>query len=124
MRLEHAYGRLAWLMTITGMARSISYIEVANANLTVIMGWGFRMKARLEQIESAELLEGPIPWSLGIGVHGWAGEWAANATRRPHVVIKFKSRQRARVCGFPVRVRVLHLCPEEPERLLGALQPR
>src|SRR6185312_13131795 len=107
----------------TGMGRSVSYIEVANGNLKVVLGWGFRMKARLEHIESAELLEGPIPWTLGIGVHGWGGEWAANTTRRPHLVIKFKSPQPARVCGFPVKVRVLHICPQEPDRFLGALQP-
>ena len=123
MRLQHAYG---WKvpMTLLGLGPSFSYIEVANGNLTVVLSWGFRMKAPLSEVESAERVEVPVPWKFGAGVHGWAGEWAVNAARRPHVVIRFAKPQRGYTVGFPVRVRVLHLCPAEPEQLLEALQPR
>ena len=119
-RLEHAYGwRLPMSLLLLGPGSS--YIEVANGNLTVVMGWAFRLKAPLSEVESARLEEEPVPWKLGIGVHFWAGEWAVNATRRPHVVIKFKNPQKGRTAGIPIRVRVLHLCPAEPEKLLEEL---
>jgi hypothetical protein len=108
-------------MSLIGIGPSSSYIEIANGNLTVVMGWAFKLKAPLSEIESARLEDKPVSWRFGIGVHGLAGEWAVNATRRPHVVITFKSPQRGRVIGFPVKVKVLHLTPAEPERLLEEL---
>ena len=117
---EHSYG-WALPMILMGMGPGLSRIEVGDGTLRVVMGWGFAMRAPLEEIESATVEDRPISWRFGIGVHGWPGEWAVNASRRNHVLIKFKRAQRARVIGFPVRVRVLHLSPAEPEALVASL---
>jgi hypothetical protein len=120
MRLEHYY-RWSLPMTMLAMGPSVSKIDVTDGNLTVTMGWGFRMRAPVAEVESIRREEKPIPWTFGIGVHGWAREWAVNASRRNHVVIAFKSPQRARVIGFPVRVSTLHLSVARPEELISAL---
>ena len=121
-RLEHAYGWWRLPLTVLGLGPSISYMEIANGNLVVVMGWAFRMKAPLSEVESARLDEKPVSWRFGIGVHGLSGEWAVNATRRPHVAITFKSPQQGRVIGLKVKVKVLHLCPAEPDQLLDELK--
>jgi hypothetical protein len=123
MRFQHHYG---WTipMAMLGLGPRWSFIEVGAEHLRVTMAWGFRMRAPLSSVKSAEKLSEPISWRFGIGVHGWFGEWAVNAARRPHVVIVFKDPQRAYTLGIPVRVQTLHLSPEHPEGLLGALLAR
>jgi hypothetical protein len=120
MRFEHHYG-WAGLMKILGLGPRWSFIEVGAEHLRVTMGWGFRMRAPVRSIRSADKLNKPISWWFGIGVHGWFGEWAVNAARKPHVVIVFRDPQRAFTLGVPVKVRTLHLAPEDPDELLSAL---
>lgn len=121
MRLEHYYP-WALPMTLMAMGPSWSYIDVTDENLTVTMGWGFFMRAPITEVEAASREPKPIPWTFGIGVHGWAREWAVNASRRNHVVVSFRTPQRARVIGCPVRVRILHLSPARPAELVEALE--
>jgi hypothetical protein len=121
MRLEHSYP-WALPMTLLAMGPSVSYIDVTDGNLTVTMGWGFRMRTPITEVETARREPKPIPWTFGIGVHGWAREWAVNASRRNHVVVRFKTPQRALVIGFPIRVRILHLSPARPDELVDALE--
>jgi hypothetical protein len=121
MRLEHSY-TWALPMELLAMGPSMSYIDVNDGTLTVAMGWGFRMRAQLTEVEDVRREPNPIPWTFGIGVHGWTREWAVNGSRRNHVVVRFKRPQRARVIGFPVRVRTLHLSPARPDELVEARQ--
>jgi hypothetical protein len=58
---------------------------------------------------------------LGLGVHGWAGWWAVNGARAGAVRIDIDPPSRARVCGFPVRLRTLWLSLVDPDGFLAAL---
>jgi hypothetical protein len=110
-------------MRILGLGPRWSIIEVGVDYLKVTMGWGFRMRVPLSSIRSADKLNKPIPWTFGIGAHGWFGRWAVNAARSPHVVMIFKEPQRAYTLGFPIRVATLHLSPQDPDGLLTTLKP-
>jgi hypothetical protein len=86
------------------------------------MSWAFRMDAPVAAVASTEVASEPIPLWLGIGVHGWGREWAINTTRRPHLVLRFATPQRARLAGIPLRVETLHLSPADPVGLASALR--
>lgn len=121
MRFDHNY---AWQLPLglIGLGPRSSGIEVDGSTIRVKMGWALQMRAPISEIESAELLAEPIPLLLGIGVHGWGGQWAVNGARRPHVLITFKTPQTGRVLGFPVKIRKLHLAPLNPNSLVEALK--
>jgi hypothetical protein len=108
-------------MRIIGLGERWSFIDVGPDGLKVMMGWAFRMRAPLSSISSADKLTKPIPWKFGIGVHWWFGEWAVNAARSPHVVIVFNQPQRGYTLGIPIRVKTLHLSPEDPNGFITAL---
>jgi hypothetical protein len=98
-----------------------SCLEIRDGQLRVQMGWAFRLRAPVAEIESATASGEPIPWRFGIGVHGWGGQWAVNAVRRPQVVITFKQPQTGWTLGIPVHVKILRICPANPEGFLRAL---
>ena len=120
MRFQHN-DAAALPMQLLGLGPRWSYIEVDATHLRVTMAWGFRMRVPLTSIRSVEKLDRPIPWKFGIGVHWWFGEWAVNAARSPHVMISFGEPHRAYTVGVPIRVRVLHLSPRDPDAFLPAL---
>lgn len=121
MKLQHNY---AWSlpMTLLGMGPGVSRIEVGDGKLDVTMGWAFRMHADAAHVVSVEIPDKRLPLLAGLGVHGWAGGWAVNAARQPYAIVSFDPPQPARVVGFPVRVRKLHLCPSDPLMLKQELE--
>lgn len=70
-------------------------------------------------VRRAQLFEGRLP--LSIGVHGWRGRWLVNGSRRGLVTIEIEPPARARVIGFPVRLRRLDVSVDEPEALVASL---
>jgi hypothetical protein len=54
-------------------------------------------------------------------VHGWAGRYLVNGSGRNLVSIGLDPPQRARVIGFPVRVRELTVSVDDPAGLVEAL---
>jgi hypothetical protein len=54
-------------------------------------------------------------------VHGWRGRWLVNGAHRPIATITLALPARARVLGFPVRLRELLLCVDDVAELQRAL---
>jgi hypothetical protein len=121
MRFEFVRSFISPLLALLRLGRRHTWIEVTDEVLEVRMGWAFRLRARLEQVASAEVVQEPVPLRLGVGVHVWGREWAVNTARRPHVVIRFTSPQRATTLLIPLRVHTLHVSPENPEAVVYAL---
>ncbi len=95
-----------------------SYVELRGAFVAVRMAWAFRAEFPKAAVASAR----PFPGQpLSRGVHGFAGRWLVNGSARGLLSLRLEPRQRARVLGFPVRLRELIVSVEEPEELMRAL---
>lgn len=89
---------------------------------------GERVRVRLGALFTADLplasvgAVGPDhQMVLGIGAHGWRGNWLVNGAASGIVRIEFDPPGRARVIGFPVKLRVLRVSMESPDALQAAL---
>lgn len=107
-----------WLLAALAIPVSQSYLEVDGPEVHVRMGWSFRATFPRHAIASVEPLGGPV---LSIGVHGMCGRWLVNGSHRGIAVIRLDPEQRARVLGFPVRLRELMLSVEDPQALRRVL---
>jgi hypothetical protein len=103
-----------------GLGPRFSDVTADDQRLVVRMGWGFRARLPRSAIASAERTRGLVG---GIGVHGWHGRWLVNGAATGLVMIRFDPSQRARVMGFPVRLRALYLSLEEPDRFVSQIAP-
>jgi hypothetical protein len=99
---------------------SSSYLEVTADEVQVRMSWAFRARFPVAAVARTSLLDSR-PSSRG--VHGWAGRWLVNGSAKGIVVIDLSPTQRARVAGFPVRLRQLAVSVEEPAALREMLRP-
>lgn len=106
------------LSTVLLLPASASYVEVADDQVEVHMGWGFRTRFPLTAVAKTALFEGR---TMSRGVHGWAGRWLVNGSGAGIVVIHLQPTQRARVLGFPVRLRELMVSVDAPDGLREAL---
>ena len=109
------------LLQALGTGTSASGVTVTPEELRVRMGWAFRACIPLPAVVVA--VPARIPMVLGIGVHGWGGRWAVNGARAGGVRIDIDPPCRARVCGFPVRLRTLWVSLTDPGGFLAALPP-
>jgi hypothetical protein len=105
-------------MALLGLTRGGSWVEVGDRSLRVRMNWAFRMDVPLDQVRSAAPHDGRV-WSWG--VHGWGGRWLVNGSSAGIVRVDLAPPGRARVLGFPIRVRELLVSVEDPEGLIRAL---
>jgi hypothetical protein len=120
-RFAFSYGKLRMLMTILGLGPGLSRIEVRSADVVVRMGWAFRARIERSAITSAhedQML------GLGIGVHGWRGQWLVNGSTEGIVTLDIDPPGRGLALGFPVKVRRLQVSVEDPGRFLAALGMR
>jgi len=106
-------------MAVLGMHRRNSWVEVRDGELRVRMAWWFRARVPLVCVTGAENDTSRV---LGWGVHGWRGEWLVNGSSSGIVRLSIDPPQRARVCGVPVRLRVLRVAVEDPGALISALR--
>jgi len=97
---------------------SSAYVEILDAEVRVRMGWGFRATFPRTAVARTSL---PSNHPLSRGVHGWAGKWLVNGSGRQIVAIDLEPEQRAKVMGFPVRLRCVMVSVEDPDGLRGAL---
>jgi hypothetical protein len=82
------------------------------------MGLAFRVRFP----RSAVALTAPLDRApLSRGVHGWAGRWLVNGSGEGILAIDFAPERRARVLGFPVRLRQLLVSVHDPRVLADAL---
>jgi len=98
---------------------SDSYVEIVGSEVSVRMSWAFRARFDRSRIKRTSRFEGRIP--LTRGVHGWAGRWLVNGAGDGIVAIDLEPPQRARVVGFPVRLRQLLVSVEDAPALARAL---
>jgi hypothetical protein len=117
-RIPIRFGRLGWTLTMMGCTPSSSYLDVDDDLLRVRMGYAFRADVPRPSVRSAERApDSP----LSIGVHGWRGRWIVNGAASPMVAISVNPQARARVLGFPVKLRELRVSVDDPEALITAL---
>ena len=108
----------AVLMRVMGMSRARSYVEIDGDGVRVRAGLAFRADIHRASIRTTQ--PRPYVWSA-YGVHGWAGRWIVNGSGHGVVSLTIDPPARARVLGFPVRLRELWVSLVEPERLRAAL---
>jgi hypothetical protein len=109
------YGFWRPLLVVLGVGPTFSRVEVTDDALRIRMGWAFRALVPRASIVAARRAEGRF-WS--IGVHGWRGRWLVNGSRSGIVSVDISPAARARVIGFPVRLRTVHLGLEDPDGFL------
>jgi hypothetical protein len=118
-RLPIRFGRLELLFRLLGITRASSYADVAPDRVRVRMGWAFGTQMPRTSIRSARRVRNAI----SIGVHGWRGRWLVNGAAGPLVAIAIDPPARARVLGFPVRLRELIVSVDDPDALIRELSP-
>jgi hypothetical protein len=107
------------LMTPMGLGRRHSRIIIDGETVHARMGWGFCATFPRSAVASTER---PTRAPISRGVHGWRGSWLVNGAGRPLVDITLQPVQKARVCGFPVRLAHLIVSVDDPDGLMEALR--
>jgi hypothetical protein len=110
-----------WLLPlfwISGLGRRSARVELGGDDLIVRMGWAFRARIPRSAIERPR--RGRALW-FSVGVHGIFGVWAVNGSPKGTVWIDVDPPVRARVIGFPIRLRRLALGLEDPDGFIDAL---
>jgi len=107
-------------MVVLGITPGGSYVDVTDETVTVRMSWAFRARVERPSIAGATPFRGRV-W--GWGVHGWRGEWLVNGSSSGLVTVGIAPPARARVIGWPVALRTLHVAVDDPDGLIAALAP-
>lgn len=109
----------ALLSTSLLLFPSDSWVEVSDDEVHVRMGWAFRATFPRSAVAATRRLESR---PLSRGVHGLFGRWLVNGAGDRVLVIELRPTQRARVLGFPVRLRELLVSVDDPEALAARLR--
>jgi hypothetical protein len=118
IRIPIRYSKVwSWLLTILLIPQRWSYIEIDGDTVRVRMALAFRARLTRGDI-SAVGSHRPV---VSVGVHGWRGRWLVNGANRPIAQITLALPVRARVLGFPVRLRELLVSVADVAELRRAL---
>jgi hypothetical protein len=115
-RYSISYGALGPLLTLLGLGRRFSFIERNGNQLHVKMGWGFRARFPVTSIRSVSAYTGV---AMGIGVHGFGGNYLVNGKASGIVTLEIEPRGRAFVIGIPAKLRKLSVSLDEPEQFIA-----
>ena len=107
------------LLIVCGMPPNATYLDIGRESVRVRMGIGFRAEFPRAAIRSPRRFRN----QLSIGVHGGKGGWLVNGAHGPLVAFALDPPTRARVYGFPVRLRELTVSVDDPDALIGQLSP-
>ncbi len=110
------FGRI--VMPLALCFPSQSWVEIDGTTVRVRLAWAFRATFDAGNVESAAVGRNVV---VTRGAHGWAGRWLVNAASGPIVAIRLRSRGRAWVAGFPVRLRELRVSIDDPEAFIAAV---
>lgn len=125
MRHMISFGKTGPLLTLTGMPRAKSWIDIDDDTVTVQMGWAFRTEFPTSSIRDVTLVGDRKIGS--IGVHGWRGKWLVNGSLLGLVSFGIDPATKFKMGGVPLRLDHLTLSVEEPEAfvddLLAAARP-
>jgi hypothetical protein len=117
-RIAIKYSKVwSWLLTIALLPPRFSYIEIDGDTIRVRMSFAFRIRFTRGDISSVDKHR-PV---VSIGVHGWRGRWLVNGAHRPIATVTLALPARARVVGFPVKLRELLLSVDDVAELQRAL---
>ncbi len=117
-RIPIRYSKVwSWLLTIALLPKNLAYIEIDGDTIRVRMAWAFRVRFTRGDISAVERHR-PV---VSIGVHGWRGRWLVNGANRPIARVTLALPARARVLGFPVRVRELLVSVDDVAELQRSL---
>lgn len=100
---------------------SSAWVEVGPDTVTAKMGWAFSSTFSRQSVVRTSVLEQRV--HLTRGVHGWLGRWLVNGAGEKVVSIALAEGERARVMGFPVKLRELMVSVADPAALQAALKP-
>jgi hypothetical protein len=117
-RFPIRFGIFRWLLSLIGAGPRASYAELSGEVLRVRMGWTFRARIPIGSVTRAHR-DGTMRW--GVGVHGWRGRWLVNGSTKGIATVEIDPPVRAFVCGFPVRLRRLHVSLDDPDGFVAAL---
>lgn len=98
-----------------------AFVLIDETQIEVRMGWAFHAsfpRSAVVKVQAAPRRP------LSRGVHGWNGRWLVNGSGDGIRILELAPTQRARVCGFPVRLRELWVSLEDPAGLQAALERR
>jgi hypothetical protein len=115
-RYTISYGALGPLLTLLGLGRRFSSIEKNGDQVHVRMGWGFRAKFPVASIRSVAPFTGV---AMGIGVHGFAGNYLVNGKASGIVTLEIQPTAKAFLMGIPVKLRKLSVSLDEPEQFIA-----
>jgi hypothetical protein len=115
-RYTISYGALGPLLTLLGLGRRFSTIERSGDQLHVQMGWGFRAKFPISSIRSVTPYTGV---AMGIGVHGFGGNYLVNGKASGIVTLEIEPSAKALLIGVPVKLRKLSVSLDEPEQFIA-----
>ena len=107
-----------WLLGLLGIGRRFSGVEITDRELSIRMGWAFRLRCPRESVVSAEPDQDRV---FGWGVHGWRGGWLVNGSSRGLVRIRLDPPQRGRVVLVPWTVDMVRVSVDDPDGVLAAL---
>jgi hypothetical protein len=96
-----------------------SYVDVTDGEVSANMGWAFGARFPRSSVAAAEPID---RWTPNRGVHGWNGRWLVNGASSGLVALDLVPSQRARVIGFPVRLRRLVVSVDDADRLVKTLR--
>jgi hypothetical protein len=115
-RYTISYGALGPLLTLLGLGRHFSSIERSGDQLHVKMGWGFRAKFPVSSIRSVTPYTGV---AMGIGVHGFGGNYLVNGKASGIVTLEIEPTAKALVVGIPAKLRKLSVSLDDPEQFIA-----
>jgi hypothetical protein len=107
----------AWVFTLLLIPPRFSYLEIDADTVRVRMGFAFRARFSRDDISAVQ----PNRFVVSVGAHGWNGRWLVNGAHRPVARITLAVPARARVLGFPVRLRELLVSVDDVAELQRAL---
>ncbi|MBS2028271.1 MAG: hypothetical protein JST54_10230 [Deltaproteobacteria bacterium] len=116
IRFEATYGALS---TMLFLAPADSYVDVLDDAIEVRMAWAFRARFPKDSVRHAAP-GAHVP--LTRGVHGWAGRWLVNGSGDGILTLDLAPTQRARVMGFPVKLKQLMVSVDEPDVVAAKLR--
>ena len=108
----------AHLLKLVASGPERSGIAVDDTDVAIVMGRSFTGRAPRVDITFAGPLTDTV---LNRGVHGWRGDWLVNGAGDGLVELRFDPPMRARVLGFPVRVRRLRIAVDDPAGFVEAI---
>jgi hypothetical protein len=96
-----------------------AHVDVANDLVRVQFAWAFRATFPRSAVATTSVSsERP----LSRGVHGFAGRWLVNGAGDRILDVVLEPAQRARVLGWPVKLRRLLVSIDDPNALAEALR--